>query len=82
MTVGLICLAAVLLLAFLRVPLGFALLAVSIAGIWAVNSLGAALTLIPLTLTEGLDTDVVVAPGATETGDFTRLRVRYLEAEN
>jgi tripartite ATP-independent transporter DctM subunit len=63
MTVGLICLAAVLLLAFLRVPLGFALLAVSIAGIWAVNSLGAALTLIPLTLTEAVFSyDLAVVP--------------------
>ena len=63
MTVGLICLAAVLLLAFLRVPLGFALLTVSIAGIWAVNSLGAALTLIPLTLTEAVFSyDLAVVP--------------------
>jgi tripartite ATP-independent transporter DctM subunit len=52
MTVGLVCLAIVLLLAFLRVPLGFALLTVSIAGISYVNSFEAARTLVPMTLTE------------------------------
>jgi len=63
MTVGLVCLAAVLLLAFLRVPLGIALLAVSVAGISAVNSFGAALTMIPLTLTEAVFSyDLAVVP--------------------
>ncbi len=63
MTIGLICLAAVLLLAFLRVPLGFALLTVSIAGIAAVNSWSAAVTLVPLTLTEAVFSyDLAVVP--------------------
>ncbi|MFM6986258.1 MAG: TRAP transporter large permease [Hydrogenophaga sp.] len=52
MTVGLLCLAAVLLLAFLRVPLGIALLTVSIGGISLVNSFEVARTLIPMTLSE------------------------------
>jgi tripartite ATP-independent transporter DctM subunit len=52
MTVGLLCLAIVLLLAFLRVPLGFSLLTVSIGGISYVNSFEAARTLVPMTLTE------------------------------
>ncbi len=54
MTFGIVCLALVLLLAFLRVPLGFALLTVSIGGISYVNSFEAARTLIPLTLTESV----------------------------
>jgi tripartite ATP-independent transporter DctM subunit len=63
MTIGLICLGAVLLLAFLRVPLAFALLTVSIAGIAAVNSFGAAMTMIPLTLTEAVFSyDLAVVP--------------------
>jgi tripartite ATP-independent transporter DctM subunit len=63
MTIGLICLGAVLVLAFLRVPLGFALLTVSIAGISAVNSFDAARTLIPLTLTEAVFSyDLAVVP--------------------
>jgi tripartite ATP-independent transporter DctM subunit len=52
MMVGLISLAVVLLLAFLRVPLGFSLLAVSIVGISQVNSFDAARTLLPMTLTD------------------------------
>lgn len=51
MTVGLIALATVLLLAFLRVPLGFSLLTVSIAGISYLNSFEAARVLIPMTFT-------------------------------
>lgn len=52
MITGLICLTAVLLLAFLRVPLGISLLTVSIAGISAINSFDVARTLIPMTLSE------------------------------
>lgn len=52
MTIGLICLAAVLVLAFLRVPLGIALLAVAIGGITWINSFDVARTLLPMTLTE------------------------------
>ena len=52
MTTGLICLAAVLLLAMLRVPLGISLLTVSIGGITAINSFDVARTMIPMTLSE------------------------------
>ena len=52
MTIGLICLAAVLLLAFLRVPLGISLLTVSVAGIAYLNSFDVARTLLPMTLSE------------------------------
>lgn len=52
MTIGLICLGLVLLLAFLRVPLGIALLTVSVGGIAAINNLDIARTLLPMTLSE------------------------------
>jgi tripartite ATP-independent transporter DctM subunit len=52
MMVGLTCLAAVLLLAFLRVPLGIALMAVSVGGISFLNSWDVARTMIPMTLSE------------------------------
>lgn len=52
MTIGLICLAAVLLLALLRIPLGISLLTVSLAGISVINSFDAARTMLPMTLTE------------------------------
>jgi tripartite ATP-independent transporter DctM subunit len=52
MTIGLICLGLVLLLAFMRVPLGISLLTVSIGGISAVNSFDVARTMIPMTLSE------------------------------
>ena len=52
MTIGLICLGLVLLLAFFRVPLGIALLTVSVGGIAAINNLDIALTLLPMTLSE------------------------------
>jgi len=52
MTIGLIGLAMVLLLAFMRVPLGISLLTVSIGGIAYLNSFDAARTLLPMTLTE------------------------------
>lgn len=54
MTAGLIALVAVLLLAFLRVPLGFALLSVSIAGISYVKSFDVARTMIPMTLSDAV----------------------------
>jgi tripartite ATP-independent transporter DctM subunit len=50
-TTGLICLAVVLLLSFLRVPLAFSLLSVSIIGLTAVNSFEAATAMLPMTLT-------------------------------
>lgn len=52
MILGLVCLAAVLTLAFLRVPLGIALLAVSVGGITWLNGFDVARTLLPMTLTE------------------------------
>lgn len=52
MTIGLICLAAVLALAFLRIPLGVSLLVVSISGISYLNSFDAARVLVPMTLTD------------------------------
>lgn len=52
MMIGLICLAAVLLLALLRIPLGISLLTVSLAGISVINSFDAARTMLPMTLTE------------------------------
>lgn len=52
MTIGLICLGLVLLLAFLRVPLGIALLTVSIGGITAINGFQVAATMLPMTLSE------------------------------
>lgn len=63
MTIGLICLGLVLLLAMLRVPLGIALLTVAIGGITALNSFGAARTMIPMTLSEAaFSYDLAVVP--------------------
>lgn len=50
MTIGLLSLLAVLVLAFLRVPLAFALLSVSLAGISVVMGFDVARSLVPLTL--------------------------------
>ena len=54
MTLGLIALAAVLLLAFARVPLGIALLVVSFVGIGSLNGFEVVRTLVPMTLTEAV----------------------------
>ena len=54
MTIGLYCLLAVLVLAFLRVPLGLALLTVSIGGITLLNGWDVARTMIPMTLSEAV----------------------------
>jgi tripartite ATP-independent transporter DctM subunit len=54
MTLGLIALAAVLLLAFARVPLGIALLTVSFVGIGSLNGFEVARTLVPMTLSEAV----------------------------
>ncbi|MGA1289102.1 MAG: TRAP transporter large permease [Rubrivivax sp.] len=54
MTLGLIALATVLLLAFLRVPLGIALLVVSFVGIGSLNGFEVARTLVPMTLSEAV----------------------------
>ena len=54
MTFGLLALVAVLLLAFARVPLGIALLAVSFLGIGSLNGFEVARTLVPMTLSEAV----------------------------
>lgn len=68
---GLICLAVVLLLAFLRVPLGISLLTVSIGGISYLNSFDVARTLLPMTLTEAsFSYDLAVVPLFILMGDI------------
>lgn len=54
MTAGLLSLLAVLVLAFLRVPLAFALLSVSLAGISVVMGFDVARSLVPLTISEAV----------------------------
>ena len=54
MTVGLLSLLAVLVLAFLRVPLAFALLSVSLGGISVVMGWDVARSLVPLTISEAV----------------------------
>ena len=54
MTVGLLSLLAVLVLAFLRVPLAFALLSVSLAGISVVMGFDVARSLVPMTISEAV----------------------------
>ena len=54
MTVGLLSLLAVLVLAFLRVPLAFALLSVSLAGISVVMGVDVARSLVPMTISEAV----------------------------
>jgi len=52
MMTGLLCLGLVLVLAFLRVPLGISLLAVSMGGIAAIKGFDVARTVLPMTLSE------------------------------
>jgi tripartite ATP-independent transporter DctM subunit len=54
MTIGLLALVAVLVLAFARVPLGFALLTVSLAGIAGINGWDVARTMLPMTLSDAV----------------------------
>ena len=54
MIVGLLSLLAVLVLAFLRVPLAFALLSVSLGGIGVVMGWDVARSLVPLTISEAV----------------------------
>jgi tripartite ATP-independent transporter DctM subunit len=62
-TVGFIAMAAVILLAFLRVPLGLALMTVSLAGLAWITSTTTALTLFPMTVSEAvLSYDLAVVP--------------------
>lgn len=71
MMVGLFCLAAVLLLAFLRVPLGISLMAVAIGGISYLNSFDVSRTLLPMTLTEAsFSYDLAVVPLFILMGDI------------
>lgn len=63
MTVGFISMAAVILLALLRVPLGIALMSVSLAGLAYITSTTTALTLFPMTVSEAvLSYDLAVVP--------------------
>ena len=63
MTVGLIAMALAILLAFLRVPLAFALLAVSVAGIGLAINWTIAFQLVPLTISDAvLSYDLAVVP--------------------
>jgi tripartite ATP-independent transporter DctM subunit len=61
--VGFTSMAAVILLAFLRVPLGIALMTVSLAGLTYITSSTTALTLFPMTVSEAvLSYDLAVVP--------------------
>lgn len=63
MTIGLIAMAAAILLAFLRVPLAFALLAVSIVGIGLTVNWNVAFMLLPMTISEAvLSYELAVVP--------------------
>lgn len=63
MTIGLIAMAAVILLAILRVPLAFALLSVSVVGIGVGINWNTALLLLPLTISDAvLSYDLAVVP--------------------
>lgn len=63
MTVGALSLLAVIVLAFLRVPLGFALLAVSVAAIGLAVNWTVALHLLPFTISDAvLNYDLAVVP--------------------
>ncbi len=63
MIVGFTSMAAVILLAFLRVPLGIALMTVSLAGLSYITSTTTALTLFPMTVSEAvLSYDLAVVP--------------------
>jgi tripartite ATP-independent transporter DctM subunit len=61
--VGFISMAAVILLALLRVPLGIALMSVSLAGLAYITSTTTALTLFPMTVSEAvLSYDLAIVP--------------------
>ena len=63
MTIGLMAMAAAILLAFLRVPLAFALLAVSIVGIGLTVNWNVAFMLLPMTISEAvLSYELAVVP--------------------
>jgi TRAP-type mannitol/chloroaromatic compound transport system permease large subunit len=61
--VGFLSMAAVILLALLRVPLGIALMSVSLAGLSYITSTTTALTLFPMTVSEAvLSYDLAIVP--------------------
>ena len=63
MTIGVLAIIAVLLLAFLRVPLGFSLLTVALGGIALLMDTSVALTLLPMTISEAvLSYELAVVP--------------------
>lgn len=63
MTIGVMAIIAVLILAFLRIPLGFALLTVSLAGLTMLMGFDVALTLLPMTISEAvLSYELAVVP--------------------
>ena len=63
MTIGVLAIIAVLILAFLKVPLGFALLTVSLGGLTLLMDFDVAMTLLPMTISEGvLSYELAVVP--------------------
>ena len=63
MSVGILAIIAVLILAFMKVPLGFALLTVSLAGLTLLMDFEVAMTLLPMTISEGvLSYELAVVP--------------------
>ena len=63
MTIGLLAIVAVLVLSFLRVPLGFSLLTVSLGGIALLMDTEVALSLLPMTISEAvLSYELAVVP--------------------
>lgn len=63
MIVGSVCMVSAIPLAFLRVPLAFALLAVSVAGIGVAMNWTVAIQLLPLTISDAvLSYDLAVVP--------------------
>lgn len=63
MTIGVLAIIAVLILSFLRVPLGFSLLTVGLVGIALLMDTSVALTLLPMTISEAvLSYELAVVP--------------------
>ena len=76
MITGSLAMAAAILLAFLRVPLAFALLAVSVAGIGLALNWSIALQLLPLTIADAvLSYDLAVVPMFILMGNVDRKSV-------
>ncbi|HMT93094.1 TRAP transporter large permease [uncultured Thiothrix sp.] len=63
MTIGVLAIIAVLILSFLRIPLGFSLLTVALVGIALLMDTSVALTLLPMTISEAvLSYELAVVP--------------------